>query len=148
MLIHCFNIVILKVDNQQLMNAFAKSSFLLYPTQYPETGCITCLKSMAMGCIPITSKFTKSNLPHLIREYDLGPTTPLNETMNEKEISNWLEKEYFPGLVRVYQQYIENKSYTDEINLHRENMIKYARKEYNWNDIALLFLKYYENIIL
>lgn len=135
------------VDSKTLMNAFSKSSYLLYPTQYPETGCITCLKSMAMGCIPITSKFTKSNLPNLIGEYDLGPQIPLNDIMNDKEISNWLETNYIPTLVNIYQQSIQNQTYFEQLEIKRKKMMKYVRKEYNWNDIALNFLQYCSKII-
>lgn len=130
------------------MNAFSKSSYLLYPTQYPETGCITCLKSMSMGCIPITSKFTRSNLPYLIREYDLGPTIPLTEKMNQIETLNWIQTQYIPNLILTYQQNIQNKTFQEQIELHRQSMMKYVRKEYNWNDIALMFLEFSKKIVL
>jgi hypothetical protein len=35
------------------------------------------MKAMAMGAIPITSKYTLSVLPTLTKGYDLGPTDPL-----------------------------------------------------------------------
>jgi hypothetical protein len=29
---------------------------MLYPTSFPETGCVTLMKAMAMGALPITSR--------------------------------------------------------------------------------------------
>ena len=41
------------------------AGFLLYPTNFPETGCITLLKAMACGAFPITSRFTSSVLQNI-----------------------------------------------------------------------------------
>ncbi len=61
------------VDHSTLTRAYAAAGFLLYPTNYPETGCITVQKAMCSGAIPITSRFSTSVLPHLTHGYDLGP---------------------------------------------------------------------------
>lgn len=42
-------------------------------SRIPETGCISLLKAMAMGSIPITSRFASSALPELTSEWDMGP---------------------------------------------------------------------------
>jgi glycosyltransferase involved in cell wall biosynthesis len=45
------------VDHPALRTAYCNASFLLYPTTYAETGCITVVKAMASGAVPITSRF-------------------------------------------------------------------------------------------
>jgi glycosyltransferase involved in cell wall biosynthesis len=45
------------VAHPALRAAYCDANFLLYPTTYPETGCITVMKAMASGAVPITSRF-------------------------------------------------------------------------------------------
>lgn len=59
-------------NQDELSHFFSKAGFLLYPTSYPEVGCITCLKAMSYGCIPITSMYNKSVLPEITKQFDLG----------------------------------------------------------------------------
>mmetsp|Transcript_5349 Transcript_5349/g.7366 ORF Transcript_5349/g.7366 Transcript_5349/m.7366 type:complete len:96 (+) Transcript_5349:2-289(+) len=61
------------VDHTTLARAYANAGFILYPTVFPETGCVTLMKAQSMGAIPITSKFKDSTLPELTQGYDLGP---------------------------------------------------------------------------
>lgn len=42
-----------KVSHEELANAFCRSGFWLYPTNFIETFCITALKAQAGGAIPI-----------------------------------------------------------------------------------------------
>jgi hypothetical protein len=53
------------VDHHELARAYYDSGFLLYPTRFSETGCITCIKAMIGGCIPITSRYQQSVLGNL-----------------------------------------------------------------------------------
>jgi hypothetical protein len=117
------------------MKAFATSSFLVYPTKYPETGCLTCLKAMAMGCLPVTSRFIDSNLPFLIGEYDLGPKVPLTSEMNELE---WLLNEWIPSLELAYNRSISQGD-GKRIAALREQMMKEIRDKYNWNTNREIF---------
>lgn len=61
------------VDHATLAAAYAAAGFSLYPTVYPETGCVSLMKAMAMGAVPITSRFADSTLPELAGRFDLGP---------------------------------------------------------------------------
>lgn len=45
---------------------------------FAETGCVSLIKAMAMGAIPITSRFPNSTLPELTQEWDLGPQQALS----------------------------------------------------------------------
>ena len=61
------------MDQATLSVGLARAGFILYPTSYPETGCLTVMKAMAMGAIPITSQYTMSVLPDLTSGFDMGP---------------------------------------------------------------------------
>ena len=64
------------VGHDELARGYARAGFVLYPTTYPETGCVSVMKAMALGAIPITSRFAGSVVPELTVHFDLGPATP------------------------------------------------------------------------
>ncbi|CAM9567073.1 unnamed protein product, partial [Chrysoparadoxa australica] len=80
------------VDHATLAKALADAAFILYPTSFPETGCITLMKAMCMGAIPITSRFEASTLPELTTVWDMGPPEPV-PTTNTYELppEPWVE---------------------------------------------------------
>lgn len=51
----------------------ARAGFILYPTHFPETGCLAVIKAMAMGCVPVTSLYSTSALPNLTKTFEKGP---------------------------------------------------------------------------
>ena len=63
------------VDHITLQRAYFESGYLLYPTQFSETGCITCIKAMISGCIPITSRYKQSVLGNLRQDAAGGEAT-------------------------------------------------------------------------
>ncbi len=69
------------VDHSTLAKGYAEAGFILYPTTFQETGCITIMKAMAQGAIPITSRFINSTLPDLTEPWDLGPSDPIPHTV-------------------------------------------------------------------
>ena len=79
------------VDHITLKYALLNTSFLLYPTMFPETGCITVLKAMYYGAIPITSRYKHSVLFNLTQNYDLGPEALTNSVAeNKSKLSRFL----------------------------------------------------------
>lgn len=77
------------VDHHTLNIAYRHAGFLLYPTTYQETGCITVLRAMSGGCIPITSRLIPSVLYDLTINYDLGPKYyPLNMSIVQQQQQN------------------------------------------------------------
>ena len=80
------------VDHITLANAYASSGFTLYPTSYPETGCVSLMKAQALGSIPITSRMVGSTLPELTGLWDMGPINPhasdssdSSESLNDRD---------------------------------------------------------------
>jgi glycosyltransferase involved in cell wall biosynthesis len=115
------------VSHEVLATAYASAGFLLYPTQYPETGCITVQKAMASGAIPITSKYVTSVLPSLTVPHDMGPSVPLRPDM---EYMTWLETHWIPAVIKA--------ATTDSVQLenHRARMKGAIRQEYTWRASA------------
>ena len=115
------------VGHEELARAYANSGFLLYPTQYPETGCITVQKAMASGAIPITSKYTTSVLPFLTAHWDMGPDLPLAPHM---DYVDWLQSHWVPAVIKA--------ATTDNAQLHshRLRMKRAIREEYTWRRSA------------
>ena len=45
------------VGQDRLAEGFARAGVWLYPTECQETSCITAMKALAMGCLPVTSGY-------------------------------------------------------------------------------------------
>lgn len=52
------------VDHETLNSAYAGAGVWTYPTEFPETFCISALRAQAAGCIPVTT--TAGALPEVI----------------------------------------------------------------------------------
>jgi hypothetical protein len=61
------------VDHSTLAEAYAHSGFWLFPTSFSETSCISAMKAMANGAVPLTSRIEDSALGETIGAYDQGP---------------------------------------------------------------------------
>lgn len=119
------------VNHYDLTIAYRESGFLLYPTTYPETGCITVLRAMSCGCIPITSRFKESVLYDLTFLHDMGPTNPLtaNIIKNNTEFNNWMNT-WVDSVIGAF--YIES----NQLDNHRIQMKLHVRKSYSWEQTA------------
>ena len=106
--------------------------FILYPTTFQETGCITLIRAMASGAIPITSRLTPSVPPNLTSIYDLGPEVPLlyPHSQDPDRLIQWLREFWTPAVIRAY--------YTDIVllNKHRMAMKEYIQSAYSWENTA------------
>ena len=121
------------VSQKEMAVAFKKAGFLLYPTTWPETGCITVMKAMASGAIPITSRYTHSVLFNLTAGFDMGPQEPLSSSSFEvygKWLSSWTQS-------------VITAATTDDhlLTEKRRSMIKYARYTFSWARSALKVLE-------
>lgn len=123
------------VSHQELALAYARAGFSLYPTSYSETACVSLMKSMAMGAIPITSRFVNSSLPELTKLWDLGP--PVREIYS-KPISKDTRflQEYSDSIIAAISQ--PRHVLAD----HRAKMKEWARKELIWPAIADRFVNH------
>jgi len=111
------------VGHAELARAYAAAGFLLYPTRYPETGCITVQKAMASGAIPITSRYTTSVLPHLAENWDLGPAQALQPG---DDYWTWLNMHWVPAVIAAANAPLE------QLQKHRGMMKIEIQRQYSW----------------
>lgn len=119
------------VDHETLTTEFASAGFLLYPTRFPETGCITAMRAMALGAIPITSRYEGSALFNLTRGFDLGPLEALRD-VSDSSYSGWLEQQWLPAVLSAAL------APPDDLRAHRSLMKSFARSKFTWNVSAAL----------
>ncbi|GBG28190.1 UDP-N-acetylglucosamine--peptide N-acetylglucosaminyltransferase 110 kDa subunit [Hondaea fermentalgiana] len=120
------------VSHQDLAKAYARAGFSLYPTSFPETGCVSMMKAMAMGSIPITSRFENSALPDLTGKWDLGPPArPPGAPSIDKDPSFLQEF----GLAVIAAANLPKASLTAQ----RQEMKAWARSELLWSAVAKRF---------
>ncbi|OQR95589.1 UDP-N-acetylglucosamine-peptide N-acetylglucosaminyltransferase, partial [Thraustotheca clavata] len=110
------------VDHARLATAYANAGFYLYPTQYPETSCVSIMKAMAAGAIPITSK--RGALAEVAGAFDLGPQELLEEDPNGQWALHWLNS-------------VIDAVHKADLQEHRIAMKEFARKQFLWANIAL-----------
>ena len=111
-------------DQTQIATALASAGFAVYPTSFEETGCISMMKAMAMGAIPITSRYEGSVLPELTDRFDLGPPARRGRIDGDDD---WLVE--WAGAVIAA---VRNGTLAD----HREAMKKWARRTLTWAHVA------------
>ena len=115
------------VDHRTLAKAYARSGFYLYPTSFPETGCVALMKAQALGAIPITSRNPNSTLPELTRRWDLGPPARTDGVTIDRDPA-WREA-WADAVVRAA---LSGK----EANAHRAGMVREARQRFLWSTVA------------
>jgi predicted O-linked N-acetylglucosamine transferase (SPINDLY family)/glycosyltransferase involved in cell wall biosynthesis/tetratricopeptide (TPR) repeat protein len=142
------------VSAEELGHAYARSGFWLYPTSFPETGCIAALKAMASGCVPITSRFPDSALPGITRGFDLGPSLPadvqafVNDTTGlflpgrPPGLEEYTRRpEYMRSFARaVVDAVARNQEWTDL----RKAMIEHTRTHRSWRATANTFVRAFQ----
>jgi glycosyltransferase involved in cell wall biosynthesis len=112
-----------------MAHAYSNAGFILYPTQYVEVGCLSVMKAMAMGCIPITSRLQGSVLFNLTRDFDFGPV-PLSIHTNFTE---WMY--LFTSKV------IDTKEWKQEKLQNLRSAMKYfTRSKYSWSNTAKIVI--------
>ncbi|KAG2781302.1 hypothetical protein PC129_g259 [Phytophthora cactorum] len=114
-------------NHAQLAKEYSYAGFYLYPTTFSETSCISLMKAMANGAIPITSRFPLSALPETVDDFDLGPRALQHHAIDDDP--EWLE---------LWIQSIVDAAHNEQqATTVRHRMKRFARKKYRWEHIAL-----------
>ncbi|KAF0687141.1 Aste57867_21112 [Aphanomyces stellatus] len=108
------------VDHETLAAGYATAGFYLYPTTYPETSCVSIMRAMAAGAIPITSK--RGALAQVVGAFDLGPSEGLAGPMTDSWRDEWVA-----SVIKAARQ---------DTRVFRANMKAYAQETFLWSKIA------------
>jgi len=129
------------VDHETLAEGFAAAGFILYPTTFPETGCITLMKAQAMGAIPITSRYRQSTLPELTGPYDLGPRQLQGRSITDDPawVELWVEA-VVEASNNDYQDRVGGGAGNREIHTLRQEMMRTARERFAWSSVARMWM--------
>jgi protein O-GlcNAc transferase len=125
------------VDHVTLEEGLSTSGFLLYPSTFPETGCITVMRSMLLGAIPVTSRYFESALFNLTMDHDLGPPPELalkaSDIKIQSVLDSWINEIWLKSLISI-------KFLSDaELSAHRTRMIADAAERFTWSKAAATF---------
>jgi len=112
------------VGQDQLAEGFARAGVWAYPTHCRETSCITAMKALAMGCLPVTTGM--GALRETLGPWDLGP--PVTSKIHR---SWWQRRLYLRRLLRAMQP-----EAALSVAERRLAGAAWARERYSWRRIA------------
>ncbi|KAH8055493.1 protein N-acetylglucosaminyltransferase [Aureococcus anophagefferens] len=130
------------VGHDELARGYARAGFVLYPTTYPETGCVSVMKAMALGAIPITSRFAGSVVPELTAHFDLGPAAPRRADAEASILLDDLKPAVDAADVAWQADFAAaaadaaERAARGELDGHRAAMKRYARDRFLWKHVA------------
>lgn len=123
------------VGQDRLADGFARAGVWLYPTATRETSCITAMKALAMGCIPVTSGI--AGVGETLAGRDLGPAHP-TRSIDDSPWRLWLFRR------RVVRAMREGAS--AEWRAKRMAWSAWAREHYSWSRVAAHWLALFREI--
>jgi glycosyltransferase involved in cell wall biosynthesis/tetratricopeptide (TPR) repeat protein len=115
------------VGQSFLHERFAAAGFWLYPSQWPETYCITAAKAQACGAIPITLQNPNTALPEVCGLYDLGPEGREDYPQDDP---TWLD-EWTARVIEVATGFSSTN-----LDTHRAEMKMWSRQNQDWDLVA------------
>jgi glycosyltransferase involved in cell wall biosynthesis len=123
------------VGQDLLAEGFARSGVWLYPTETPETSCITAMKALAMGCLPVTSGY--GALTETLGGRDLGPIHE-EKPISQSRFRLWSFRR------RTVRAMLSGRS--KRTNKLRREWSSWARERYSWKKIARDWLRLFAEV--
>jgi protein O-GlcNAc transferase len=123
------------VGQDRLAEGFAKAGVWVYPTDCPETSCITAIKALAMGCLPVTSGYAA--LSETLGGRDFGPVDP------DRPIgaSKWRMWKFRRRVIKLMK-----RGASPALMAKRLAWSEWARQRYSWKDIAADWLALFREV--
>jgi len=121
-----------RVGQDELAEAFMRSTVWAYPTWFQETYCITALEAMAAQCVPVTSDYW--GLIDTVKEG--GILLPMNDDANTV-----LTPAYQDKWIEECVNLLQSESYLKDWQLNGINRVK----RFTWENVAKQWKEYFEN---
>jgi glycosyltransferase involved in cell wall biosynthesis len=113
------------VGQDQLAEGFARAGVWAYPTHCCETSCITAMKALAMGCLPVTTGHCA--LRETLGPWERGPATASGDIHR----SWWRRRQYLHCLLRAMKAGTGPGTRADRLAA-----AAWARQRYSWRSVA------------
>jgi len=113
------------VGHKRLAEGFSAAGVWVYPTDTAETSCITAMKALAMGCLPVTSGYAA--LAETLGGRDFGPVHP-TKPIGASRWRLWMFRR------RVI--WAMTKGGGPELMAKRLEFAAWARQQYSWKAVA------------
>ncbi len=123
------------VGQDRLAEGFAKAGVWVYPTETRETSCITAMKALAMGCLPVTSGYAA--LDETLGGRDFGPVHR-DEPISDSRWRLWQFRRRVVWLMK-------NGS-NQKLMATRIAWAQWARRRYAWSDVARDWLNLFRTV--
>jgi glycosyltransferase involved in cell wall biosynthesis len=113
------------VGQDRLAEGFAKAGVWAYPSDFPETSCITAMKALAMGCLPVTSGYCA--VSETLGGRDLGPVDP-KKLISASRLRLW----------RFRRRVVWAMTHGGgaKLSAKRLEWSRWARTRYSWRTVA------------
>ncbi len=114
-----------RVGQHELAEGFAQAGVWLLPTETPETSCITAMKALAMGALPITTG--AGAIAETLGGRDLGPAFP-DQPITQSRLRRWRFRRSVVRAMRRGGDASHQK--------RRLEWAAWARETYAWSAVA------------
>lgn len=116
-----------KVGQDEIVRHIFESGLWVYPCPFPEISCITAMKMQAGGAVPVASNFAA-----------LNETIQYGHKQDFQEFSDEDLQKYKEALIWWLQHPAEQEKV-------RPEMMEWARKHYDWKNVAKQWSKEFED---
>jgi len=113
------------VGHHRLAEGFAGAGVWVYPTETPETSCITAMKALAMGCLPVTSGYAV--LGETLGGRDFGPV----HAVKPIGTSRWRLSTFRRRVIWAMKN-----GGSRALMAKRLEFARWARQRYSWKAVA------------
>lgn len=115
-----------RVGHEALHYELSRTGIWAYPTDFEEISCISAMKAQACGAIPVVTNFAA--LEETVKN---GVKVDVDIQTEEGQ------EEYTKALITA----LKNEEWQKDI---RKNMMPWARKQFVWKDVAVLWTELFE----
>lgn len=109
-----------RLPQDELYEEWLSANLWLYPSDWPETSCVTCMDAQACGAVPVTTNY-----------WALEPNVQWGWKLNGlPQRSDLLKHQWLDLLFTAYEA-----SQKPGFETYRRQMMRWARREFDWDKV-------------